>query len=93
MEFRMWKELPDFEGMFNINSNSYIVIRSSGIDASNQSYGIDPMSYDKAVAYALKQLKVHEKNLPTHDLKLVVIVFTHPIHTWAGSNILVGMSL
>ena len=27
------------------------------------------------VAYALRQLKPHEKNYPTHDLELVAIVF------------------
>jgi len=28
------------------------------------------------VAYASRQLKVHEKNYPTHDLEFVVVVFT-----------------
>ena len=30
----------------------------------------------KVVAYALWQLKPHEQNYPTHDLKLVVVMFT-----------------
>ncbi|KAH0691243.1 hypothetical protein KY285_018431 [Solanum tuberosum] len=30
-------------------------------------------------AYASRQLKVHEKNYPTHDLELVVVVFTFKI--------------
>ncbi|MCI29973.1 CCHC-type integrase, partial [Trifolium medium] len=29
----------------------------------------------KAVAYASRQLKVHEKNYPTHDLELAAVVF------------------
>ena len=29
----------------------------------------------KVIAYALTQLKIHEKNYPTHDLELVVVVF------------------
>ena len=29
----------------------------------------------KVIAYASIQLKVHEKNYPTHDLKLVAVVF------------------
>ncbi|KAH0650287.1 hypothetical protein KY284_030199 [Solanum tuberosum] len=29
----------------------------------------------KVIAYASRQLKVHEKNYPTHDLELVVVVF------------------
>ncbi|KAH0743175.1 hypothetical protein KY290_031168 [Solanum tuberosum] len=28
------------------------------------------------IAYALRQLKVHERNYPTHDLELAVVVFT-----------------
>ena len=28
------------------------------------------------MAYASRQLKVHEKNYPTHDLEFVVVVFT-----------------
>ena len=33
------------------------------------------MQHEKVVAYAYRQLKVHEKNYPTHDIKLEVIVF------------------
>ena len=33
------------------------------------------MQDGKVVAYALRQLKPHEQNYPTHDLKLVVVVF------------------
>ncbi|MCI51572.1 RNA-directed DNA polymerase (Reverse transcriptase), partial [Trifolium medium] len=28
-----------------------------------------------AVAYASRQLKIHEKNYPTHDLELAAVVF------------------
>lgn len=31
---------------------------------------------DKVVAYASRQLKIHEQNYPTHDLELVVVVFS-----------------
>ena len=34
------------------------------------------MQEKKVVAYASRQLKVHEKNYPTHDLELAVVVFT-----------------
>ena len=27
------------------------------------------------IAYASKQLKIHEKNYPTHELKLAIVVF------------------
>jgi len=33
------------------------------------------------VAYASRQLKVHEKNYPTHDLELAAIVFA--LKTWS----------
>ena len=29
----------------------------------------------KVIAYASRQLKIHEKNCPTHDLELAVVVF------------------
>ena len=33
------------------------------------------MQHGKVVAYASRQLKDHEKNYPTHDLELAVVVF------------------
>ena len=33
------------------------------------------MQSDKVISYASRKLKVHEKNYPTHDLELVVVVF------------------
>ena len=33
------------------------------------------MQGGKVVAYALRQLKPHEKNYPTHDLELAKLVF------------------
>ena len=34
------------------------------------------MQDGKVVAYASRQLKLHEQNYPTHDLELVTVVFT-----------------
>ena len=34
------------------------------------------MQRGKFITYASRQLKVHEKNYPTHDLELVVVVFS-----------------
>ena len=34
------------------------------------------MQNKKFVAYASQQLKVHERNYPTHDLELATVVFT-----------------
>ncbi|XP_052726210.1 uncharacterized protein LOC128194683 [Vigna angularis] len=44
-------------------------------DASHQGLGCVLMQEKKVVAYASRQLKVHEKNYPTHDLELAVVVF------------------
>ena len=37
------------------------------------------MQHVKVIAYSSRQLKVHEKNYPTHNLELAVIVFSQQI--------------
>ena len=44
-------------------------------DASHMRLGCVLMQKKKAVAYTSGQLKVHERNYPTHDLELATIVF------------------
>ncbi|XP_047148657.1 uncharacterized protein LOC124820912, partial [Vigna umbellata] len=44
-------------------------------DASHQGLGCVLMQEKKAVAYASRQLKIHERNYPTHDLELAAVVF------------------
>ncbi|GJX15294.1 putative reverse transcriptase domain-containing protein, partial [Tanacetum coccineum] len=44
-------------------------------DASNQGLGCVLMQRDKVIAYASRQLKIHEKNYMTHDLELDAVVF------------------
>ena len=44
-------------------------------DASRDGLGCVLMQFRRVVAYGSKQLKNHEKNYPTHDLELVVVVF------------------
>ncbi|KAJ0871839.1 putative nucleotidyltransferase, Ribonuclease H [Helianthus annuus] len=44
-------------------------------DASIQGLGCVLMQREKVIAYASRQLKVHEKNYTTHDLELGVVVF------------------
>ncbi|KAI3808107.1 hypothetical protein L1987_24050 [Smallanthus sonchifolius] len=44
-------------------------------DASNQGLGCVLMQRGKVIAYASRQLKVHEKNYTTHDLELGAVVF------------------
>ena len=45
-------------------------------DASRTSLGCVLMQDGKVVAYASRLLKPHEKNYPTHDLELAVVVFS-----------------
>ena len=44
-------------------------------DASGQRLGAVLMQHGRVIAYASRQLKDYEKNHPTHDLELVVVVF------------------
>ncbi|GJW79761.1 putative reverse transcriptase domain-containing protein [Tanacetum coccineum] len=44
-------------------------------DASLKGYGAVLMQREKVIAYAFRQLKVHEENYTTHDLELGAVVF------------------
>ncbi|KAL5562713.1 hypothetical protein UlMin_032460 [Ulmus minor] len=44
-------------------------------DASRIGLGAVLMQNGRVIAYASRQLKVHEKNYPTHDLELAAVVF------------------
>ncbi|GJX85896.1 putative reverse transcriptase domain-containing protein, partial [Tanacetum coccineum] len=44
-------------------------------DASIKGLGVVLMQRDKVIAYASRQLKIHEKNYTTHDLELGAVVF------------------
>ncbi|KAL0537464.1 hypothetical protein IC582_026442 [Cucumis melo] len=56
--------VPDGSGSFVIYS-----------DASKKGLGCVLMQQGKVVAYASRQLKIHEQNYPTHDLELAAVVF------------------
>ncbi|KAM1736437.1 hypothetical protein ACFX12_014790 [Malus domestica] len=56
--------LPDDSGNFEIYS-----------DASLNGLGCVLMQHNRMIAYASRQLKIHERNYPTHDLELAAIVF------------------
>ncbi|GJZ45302.1 putative reverse transcriptase domain-containing protein, partial [Tanacetum coccineum] len=45
-------------------------------DASHKGLGAVLMQKEKVIAYASRQLKIHEKNYTTHDLELGAVVFT-----------------
>jgi ribonuclease HI len=49
-------------------------------DALYTGLGCVLMQEGKVVAYSSRQLKVHEKNYPTHDLELAAVV--HALKTW-----------
>nr|GEX04036.1 hypothetical protein [Tanacetum cinerariifolium] len=49
-------------------------------DASNQGFGCVLMQRGNVIAYASRQLKIHEKNYTTHDLELGAVVFA--LKTW-----------
>jgi hypothetical protein len=49
-------------------------------DASYIGLGCVLMQEGRVVAYSSRQLKIHEKNYPTHDLELAVVV--HALKTW-----------
>ncbi|KAJ6843018.1 uncharacterized protein M6B38_299735 [Iris pallida] len=44
-------------------------------DASGKGLGCVLMQHGRVIAYASRQLKIHERNYPTHDLELAAIVF------------------
>ncbi|GKB69169.1 putative reverse transcriptase domain-containing protein [Tanacetum coccineum] len=44
-------------------------------DASNQGFGCILMQRNTVIAYASRQLKIHEKNYTTHELELGAVVF------------------
>ncbi|GJW50404.1 putative reverse transcriptase domain-containing protein [Tanacetum coccineum] len=48
-------------------------------DASIKGLGVVLMQREKVIAYASRQLKIHEKNYTTHDLELGVVVFAFKI--------------
>jgi hypothetical protein len=49
-------------------------------DASHLGLGCVFMQEGKVIAYASRQLRKHEKNYPTHDLELAVVV--HALKIW-----------
>ncbi|GKE08764.1 putative reverse transcriptase domain-containing protein [Tanacetum coccineum] len=44
-------------------------------DASHKGLGVVLMQNKKVIAYALRQLKIYEKNYTTYDLEVGVVVF------------------
>nr|GEY63049.1 hypothetical protein [Tanacetum cinerariifolium] len=51
-------------------------------DASNQGFGCVLMQRNKVIAYASRQLKIHEKNYTTHDLELGAVELNMHQRRW-----------
>ncbi|MCI24449.1 RNA-directed DNA polymerase (Reverse transcriptase), partial [Trifolium medium] len=59
-------------------------------DASKMGLGGVLMQKGQVIAYASRQLKIHERNYPTHDLELAAVVFALKVwrHYLYGSRIM-----
>ncbi|GJW12277.1 putative reverse transcriptase domain-containing protein [Tanacetum coccineum] len=63
---------PSFQSVnFGCRSEYFVVY----CDASRKRLGAVLMQREKVIAYAPRQLKIHEKNYTTHDLELGAVVF------------------
>ena len=64
-------------------------LKESFCDASQMGLGGLLMQNRQVVAYASRQLRVHKKNYPTHDLELAAVVFVLKIwrHYLYGLNL------
>ena len=60
-------------------------------DASRQGLGCVLMQHGHVIAYASRQLKVHERNYPTHDLELAAVIYALKIwrHYLIGDRVLI----
>nr|GEX33762.1 putative reverse transcriptase domain-containing protein [Tanacetum cinerariifolium] len=65
-------KLTQKEVKFDCGSEDFVVY----CDASHKGLGAVLMQREKVIAYASRQLKIHEKNYTTHDLELRSVVFT-----------------
>ncbi|GJU32568.1 putative nucleotidyltransferase, ribonuclease H [Tanacetum coccineum] len=81
------KEEEAFQTLKNNLCDSPILLLPDGIeyfvvycDASNKGLGCVLMQRGKVIAYASRQLKIHEKNYTTHNLELGDVVFA--LKTW-----------
>jgi len=69
--------------------------RSGGMviysDASGKGLGCVLTQNGHVIAYASRQLRVHERNYPTHDLELAVVIFALKIwrHYLLGDQVLI----
>nr|GEX96335.1 hypothetical protein [Tanacetum cinerariifolium] len=79
-------EIRQFLGLAGYNRSAPILALPEGskdfvvyCDASHKGLGVVLMQREKMIAYAFRQLKIHEKNYTTHDLELGSVVFARKI--------------
>ena len=72
--FQLLKDRLTFASVLTIpeGTKSFVVYS----DASRVGLGCVLMQKGKVIDYAFRQLNVHERNYPTHDLKLAAVVFS-----------------
>nr|GEW70115.1 putative reverse transcriptase domain-containing protein [Tanacetum cinerariifolium] len=87
--FQMLKQKPCSAVILDIpeGSENFVLY----CDASHKGLGAVLMQREKVIAYASRQLKIHEKNYTTYDLKLRAVVFALNmwIHYMYGTNCVV----
>ncbi|WMV45933.1 hypothetical protein MTR67_039318 [Solanum verrucosum] len=75
--FQEFKDRLTFPPMLTLTegTNGFVIY----CDASRVWSGCVLMLNGKVISYASRQLKVHEKNYPTHDRELAAVVFAFKI--------------
>ena len=80
----MWAKLPAIERQIDYSSSPNSSVGSNGYviycDDSGVGLGCVLMLHGKDIAYDSRQLRKHEKNYPSHDLELAVVV--HALTIW-----------
>ena len=80
----MWSETCEksFQELkIRLTTTPVLIISERGLgylvycDASREGLGCVLMQGGKVVAYGSRQLKIHERNYPTHDLELAAVIF------------------
>ena len=76
---RVWRKLSEAQDFVDYCTNSHLAHGGKNFivycDASYSGLGAVLMQEKNVIAYASRQLKVHERNYPIHDLELAAVVF------------------
>ena len=76
---RVWRKLSEAQDFVDYHTILTLPVEGKNfIVYCDSSYsGLDAvlMKEKKLIAYASRQLRMHERNYPTHDLELAAVVF------------------